>query len=108
MKKRLTTIAAGAFLLTSVGATAWAQEAKQLYDKGCTSCHGPAGKGDGPAGKALKVKPKDFATMLKGKADADIAKFVKEGSAKEGFKHPASKLTDDQIKSLVDYIKTLQ
>ena len=58
----------------------------------------------------LQPPPEDLATALKGKSDDDIAKVIKEGGAANG-KSPnmpaASDLTDDQIKSLVDYIKHL-
>ena len=32
-------------------------EGKRLYQSYCTGCHGASGKGDGPAGKTLPVKP---------------------------------------------------
>ena len=34
-------------------------EGKRLYQSYCTGCHGASGKGDGPAGKTLPVKPAD-------------------------------------------------
>ncbi len=33
---------------------------KQVYDDKCAPCHGPAGKGDGPAAAALNPKPANF------------------------------------------------
>lgn len=33
---------------------------KGLYEAQCTSCHGPGGKGDGPAAAALNPGPRDF------------------------------------------------
>src|SRR3990172_5395858 len=35
------------------------QRGKQLYAQYCASCHGDAGKGDGPGGANLAVKPQD-------------------------------------------------
>ena len=89
-----------------------AQDAKAAYDKNCVACHGAAGKGDGAAAKMLKPPPQDFATALKGKSDADVAKVIKEGGKAVG-KSPSmpaygSKLSDDQIKGVVDYIKGLK
>ena len=101
-------LAAGVWLVGSA-ASAHAQDAKQLYEKSCNSCHGPSGKGDGPASKMLKPPAADFATALKGKADADIAKVIKEGgkAAGKSAMMPAfgAKLTDDQIKGVVDLVK---
>jgi cytochrome c oxidase cbb3-type subunit 3 len=86
-----------------------AQDATQQYEKSCKVCHGPTGKGDGPAGKMLKPPPADFATALKGKADADIAKAIKEGGKAVGKSAAmpsfGSKLTDDQIQAIVTYVK---
>ncbi len=107
--KRAAVVAAGLWLVSSAAPAAHAQDAKQLYEKNCNSCHGPSGKGDGPASKMLKPPAADFATALKGKADADIAKVIKEGGKAVGKSAmmPAygSKLTDDQIKGVVDLVK---
>jgi mono/diheme cytochrome c family protein len=105
----LAMVATGAMLNGLVATRAGAQEAKQTYEKSCASCHGPGGKGDGPASKLLKPPAADFATALKGKADADIAKVIKEGGKAVG-KAPTmpsfgAKLTDDQIHGVVEYIK---
>jgi cytochrome c oxidase cbb3-type subunit 3 len=102
-------LATGLWLLSSGARAAHAQDAKQLYEKNCNSCHGPSGKGDGPAGKMLKPPAADLATALKGKADAEIAKFIKEGGKALGKSAlmPAfgSKLKDDQIQGIVEYMK---
>ena len=37
-----------------------AQKGAMLYQKLCWTCHGKTGQGDGPAGKSLKPKPKNF------------------------------------------------
>ena len=48
-------IVIGATVATLTGAITsyvWA-DAKDLYSDNCAGCHGPGGKGDGPAGKML-------------------------------------------------------
>jgi mono/diheme cytochrome c family protein len=40
-------------------------EGSQLYSQQCASCHGPDGRGDGPAGLMLNPKPRDL-TKLEG------------------------------------------
>jgi mono/diheme cytochrome c family protein len=102
-------VATGTWLISSAASVAYAQDAKQLYEKSCNNCHGPSGKGDGPASKMLKPPPADLGTVLKGKADTDIAKIIKEGGKGVG-KSPlmpafGAKLSDDQINSLVQLVK---
>ena len=107
--KAATLALAGGLFIAFTAPMAFA-DAVADYDKNCKMCHGATGKGDGPAGKALKVE--DFAVSLKAKADADIAKVIKEGGKAVGkaAAMPAygSKLSDDQIQAMVKYIKELK
>jgi len=34
--------------------------ARQIFDGRCANCHGPHGRGDGPAGRGLSPRPRDF------------------------------------------------
>jgi mono/diheme cytochrome c family protein len=102
-------VAAGLLLGTLAASPARADDAKAVYTAKCASCHGATGKGDGPAGKFLKPPPADFATVLKGVADADIAKIIKEGGKAVGKSAtmPAfgSILTAEDINGIVEYVK---
>jgi len=106
-------LAFGASLVGPSALTAQAQEqeTEQLYKKSCSSCHGPQGKGDGPAGKLLKPPAGDFSSVLKPMTDADIAKIIKDGGKAVGkaAAMPAfgGKLSDAQMQDLVRYIKKL-
>jgi len=69
--KKCTTSFAGIFLL-SVGSAALAMEdlgtqsiGKMEFQKNCASCHGMAGKGDGPMVEFLKQSPKDLTLLSK-------------------------------------------
>lgn len=113
-KQSILTMAATAIFIATAtllpAVPAHAQSAADLYGQRCAGCHGPKGKGDGPAGKFLTPKPSDFAVSLKGKADDWITKAIKGGGQAVGeaaVMPPSPDLTDDQIKALVDYVKQL-
>ena len=104
MKSGAVTLAA--LLALGITTSARAQDdAAALYKSKCAACHGADGKGDTPVGKKLGVKnfhDPDCAKLT----DADFFKVTKEGKGKM----PAydKKLTDDQIKALVKYIRSLK
>jgi cytochrome c len=68
------TIAITAALLSFVSAT-WAADGAAVYKANCAKCHGDTGKGDTPAGKAMKVPAFDAA--LGAQSADDIAAKVK-------------------------------
>lgn len=82
-----------------------AQEAGDLYKTKCQACHGADGKGDTAAGKKLGAK--DFHSPEVSKmTDAQLIGVTKTG--KEKMPAYDKKLTDDQIKQLITYIRTLK
>jgi mono/diheme cytochrome c family protein len=85
---------------------AYAQDdAAALYKTKCQVCHGADGKGDTPAGKKLGAK--DFHSPEVAKmSDAELIEAVKKGKGK--MQAYEGKLTDDQIKDLVKYIRSLK
>lgn len=48
-------------LVLSTAAQAAEVDGKAIYDRRCSFCHGAEGRGDGPAGSALKPPPTSFA-----------------------------------------------
>ncbi len=109
--KRTVALVAGVAMGGMLASAAWAGDGAALYDKSCTSCHGPGGKGDGPAGKRLKEPPADFAVALKKSNAEEITKIIKLGGKAVG-KSPimpayGSKLSDDEVKALVEHVQGL-
>jgi cytochrome c6 len=70
----------------------------------CAMCHGADGAGSTATGKALKVR--DLASPdVQSQTDAQLADIVTNGKNKmPAYK---GKLTDDQIKGLVAYVRGL-
>ena len=94
-----------------VAVSSSAADAKANYDKHCAKCHGPDGKGQTRMGKQAGAK--DY-TDPKVQAEFDDAKgfkSIKEGqkiNGKEAMKPFGDKLTDDEIKALVAFMRTFK
>jgi cytochrome c6 len=83
---------------------AMADDVDALYKSKCQVCHGADGKGS-PAGQKLGAK--DFhSPEVQKQTDAELIEVTKQGKGKM----PAydKKLTDDQIKQLIKYIRSLK
>lgn len=85
-------------------------QGKQLYAQHCVVCHGIKGKGNGPSGRALNPKPTDFTTATPNedewfKATKLGTKTLGKSNGMEGF---AAKLTDEQIRDVLAYLKTFK
>ena len=102
MKGMISTMALVLLLAASLPAAA--EDAAALYKSKCQVCHGADGKGTA-AGQ--KMGAKDFQSPEVAKqSDAELIKVTKEGKGK--MPKYDGKLTDDQIKALVKYIRTLK
>lgn len=64
-----------------------AAKGKTTFENTCAACHGPGGKGDGPAAAALDPKPKNLtdAELLSTQTDDFIYKVISEGGASVGL-----------------------
>jgi len=91
-------------LLLTTAAMA-ADNVAAMYKSKCQVCHGPDGKGDTAIGKKLGVKGFHSPEVAK-MSDAELITIAKKGKAK--MPSFDGKLTDDQIKELVLYIRHLK
>jgi mono/diheme cytochrome c family protein len=88
-----------------------AGDAKANWDANCVPCHGKEGRADTAMGKVLKAKnltdPKVQAEFTDAKAAESIKNGVKE-NGKTTMKAFGDKLSDEEIKALVAYVRTLK
>jgi mono/diheme cytochrome c family protein len=82
-----------------------AKKGKSLFAANCAKCHGPLGKGDGPDSKEAADLTDEFRTDLN--PEGVLFYKVMNGHANNmpAFK---SKLTKDEVWSLVEYLKQLR
>jgi len=88
-----------------LSASTRADDAASLYKAKCVVCHAADGSGNGVMGKKLGAKDLRSAEVQK-KSDSELDAAITNGLGKT---MPAykGKLTDDQIKGLVSYIREL-
>src|ERR1700681_3016922 len=107
--KTIVTIAISLFVVSTVCARA--ADVKTNWDNNCAQCHGKNGGADTKMGKLLNAKnltdPKVQAAFTDAKATQSIKEGVKE-NGKTTMKAFGGKLTDDEVKALVAYVRTLK
>jgi cytochrome c6 len=91
--------------LVAFSAPALAQgDGAAAYKSKCAGCHSADGSGSGPAGKAMHLRDLGSADVQK-QTDAELIAITSNGKGTmPGYK---GKLTDDQIKQVVAFIRTL-
>jgi mono/diheme cytochrome c family protein len=88
-----------------------AEAGAEIYEVNCASCHGPEGKGDGPAAAELDPQPASLADahLMEDMSDGALFWRVSEGGMMEPFNSamPAWKdtLSEDEIWQVVTYIR---
>ena len=88
-----------------------AADPKTNWANNCAQCHGPTGKGDTKMGKMLGAMDLTDAKKQASFTDAQAAAAIKDGVKQNGkttMKAFAGKLSDDEIKALVTYVRSLK
>ena len=95
-------------LASPVGAAAQQVDAKALYTRLCTACHGSTGAGDGPAAAALTPRPASFTDSVfqSKRTDQQLTTAITDGKPPmmPGF---GKQLSTPEIRSLVEYVRRL-
>lgn len=82
------------------------ESGRTLYEIKCSHCHGDGGKGDGAVGKRFVAKVGDLtAREVRNQRDHELYETIARGKRiMRGF---ARELDDAEIRSLVQYLRTL-
>jgi mono/diheme cytochrome c family protein len=95
-------------LLVAGAVTVRAADAKENWEKSCTKCHGPDGKGKTKMGEKLGIKDYSDAKVQEALKDDAMMKAIKDGvkdGEKTKMKAFGETLSDDEIKALVKYVR---
>jgi cytochrome c len=100
---------------SGMSAAAATAEATKIFSMRCTPCHGPEGRGDGPASGGLTPHPRNFHDNVwqHHASDEHIEKIIQFGGAAVGKSPsmpPNPDLTDkpEIVSALKDHIRTFR
>ncbi len=80
---------------------------QKLFKQNCVPCHGEYGRGDGPMGKALGIKPGNLTNAERMRSQTDGEIFWKISKGKEPMPVFELKLGSRERWDLVGYVRTL-
>ena len=107
MRHKINLTIAGLLIWAGTNSAALAADAdsgKALYEKSCTGCHGADGKGNEKMAKILGDKGLNIVgSETNKKSDEQLLKVIAEGAGKM----PASKLTKEEQKQALGYVRSL-
>ena len=83
------------------------QAGEVAYLQNCQTCHGAEGRGDGPAARGLTPPPADLVVHVPLHPERVLFQFIHDGIPGTAMAPLGSRMTDDQIWHVVNYVKTL-
>ena len=106
MKK---TLILTAILTLGLTSAVRASDGKTVYGDSCAKCHGDDGKGATKMGTKLGAKDYSLKATWADLTDAQASKAVTDGLKKDDktLMKPFADLSADDVKAVVDYMKTL-
>ena len=80
---------------------------KRVYQRLCTKCHGPEGKGDGEA--ATGAQPSDLTApaLQYGSSDGEMFSVLRHGTSRD-MESYAERISETDTWNVINYIKTLR
>ena len=93
---------------TSIGRADDLTEGKEIYEMRCVLCHGPDGRGDGPAGMVFEPPPADLslADYWKTKTPEQVRDAIVKGKPGTAMVPFGQMLSSSEIDSLLAYLRS--
>jgi len=84
------------------------ERGRELFSEHCAVCHGPGGRGDGPAAAALSKTPEDLTRIAPPPYFPDGVVAYRIANGKEGMPAWKGVLGDEDIWTLIVFIRSLR
>jgi len=79
---------------------------KRVYQRLCTKCHGPEGKGDGEA--ATGAQPSDLTAALQyGSSDGEMFSVLRHGTSRD-MESYAERISETDTWNVINYVKSFR
>jgi mono/diheme cytochrome c family protein len=104
MTKSLRFCLALAAMISLAGSVSFAEDGAALYKSKCAMCHGAQGTPNPGIAKAMGVKPTSDPS-IQALTVAQVTAAIKNG---KGKMKPVAGLSDEQVKSVAAFFKTLK
>jgi Cytochrome c, mono- and diheme variants len=86
-----------------------AGKGKATFQAKCVTCHGAAGKGDGPLGTKLKPPAGDFTSAeSKKKSEDELRNIIENGKPKTAMVAWKKQLSETELQDVLAYVLTLR
>jgi mono/diheme cytochrome c family protein len=80
---------------------------RAIYQQRCLPCHGPRGRGDGPAGAALDPRPADLVLHVPQHPDGELFYFISRGIPGSAMPAWRDVLSETERWEVVTYLRAL-
>jgi mono/diheme cytochrome c family protein len=83
------------------------ERGRALFARECATCHGSAGRGDGPMARTLPKRPADLRVHVPAHPDGELAKIIADGIPGTPMPGFAPRLSDEERQDLLRYLRRL-
>ena len=80
---------------------------KRVYQRLCTKCHGPEGRGDGEAATGAPPSDLTAATLQYGSSDGELFSVLRHGTSRD-MESYAERISDTDTWNVINYVRTLR
>jgi mono/diheme cytochrome c family protein len=80
---------------------------KRVYQRLCTKCHGPEGKGDGEAATGAQPSDLTASALQYGSTDGEMFSVLRHGTSKD-MESYAERISEADTWNAINYVKSLR
>jgi mono/diheme cytochrome c family protein len=84
------------------------EQGRAVYQRHCSDCHGPEGRGDGPQATSLSPRPGNLiSAQTSAKSDQELMKIIAKGRPRTAMTGWEDRLSAEEQAAVLGYIRSL-